>query len=178
MFPAGDEFGRTQQGNNNAYCQDNELSWLDWSLLDRNYELFRFFRLLIALRRQHPVFRRDTFFARPGTGPEEISWHGLEPGAPDWSASSKTLAFLLTGNGAAEGADNDFYLMVNGHLQSQLFRLPEPAKGCRWRRIIDSAANSPEDIMLEGQAPPAGPQVKVAGMGVVVLIAQPLPGPK
>ena len=99
MLVAGDEFGRSQGGNNNAWCQDNETGWVDWRLRKKNQAQFEFFRQLIALRRAHPVFRRHDFFApfHPENDPphrHEIIWQSLEPGRPDWSTECRTLAFI------------------------------------------------------------------------------------
>src|SRR5262249_56802624 len=80
MILAGDEFGRTQCGNNNAYCQDNELSWVDWRLLDTNADLFRFFKLLIGLRRTHPLLRREAFDLDEERHTCQIAWHGVDIG--------------------------------------------------------------------------------------------------
>src|SRR5262249_27430887 len=82
----GAEFGRTQQGNNNAYCQDNEISWVDWGLAQKNAGLLRFTRLMIALRKRHFALSREQFINR-------VSWHGTRVGDPDWSGLSRTLAF-------------------------------------------------------------------------------------
>ena len=100
MLTAGDEFGRTQQGNNNCWCQDSELSWIDWSLAEKNHDLLRFFRKCIALRKQHQVFRRSTFFEQGNVNDREnreIIWQSLIPGHQDWSASCRTLGFILHG---------------------------------------------------------------------------------
>ena len=97
MILGGDEFLRTQGGNNNAWCQDNPLSWVDWSLRERNADFHRFLRMIIALRQAHPVLRRRAFFtgARGGL-PPEILWHGVEPSRPDFSSNSHALACAWT----------------------------------------------------------------------------------
>ncbi|QHI68318.1 glycogen debranching protein GlgX [Tichowtungia aerotolerans] len=92
MLLAGDEFGRTQQGNNNAYCQDNEISWVDWSLLEKNKELFEFTKQLIALRKAHPALRRKTFF----TGKGDVKWIGPDGKDPDWN-NGHALGMHITG---------------------------------------------------------------------------------
>src|SRR5207249_3104822 len=98
MLLAGDEFLRSQGGNNNAWCQDNEVSWVDWTLAEKNADFLRFVRELIALRKGHPALRRGMFFH--GTGPDakqaaDIVWHGVRPGQPDFSDEGRTLAFAL-----------------------------------------------------------------------------------
>ena len=98
MILGGDEFLRSQNGNNNAWCQDNSTSWVDWSLKDRNAGFLRFVRNMIALRKAHPVLRRRTFFTGGAAGgPPEILWHGVQPAHPDFSGTSRALAFALDG---------------------------------------------------------------------------------
>jgi isoamylase len=175
MLLAGDELGRTQKGNNNAYCHDSPLSWIDWKLKEKNRELFRFFCLLIRLRRNHPVFRRSDFF--PDQTHElhhPIKWQSSLPGEQDWSSSSKCLAFLLDGNGAEGKPDNDFFVMLNGHpVKSQIFDAPVSRRNRRWRKIIDTAAPPPLDILTEqeGILLPSNQGLRVEPMGAVVLIS-------
>ena len=176
MLTAGDEFSRSQSGNNNAYCQDNEISWLDWRLAETNKGLLRFFRLLIALRKKHPVFRRADFF--PASGNEDrspIRWQSTQPGLPDWSPECKTLAFFLDGTANSEQQDNDFFIMLNGQNRPRTFTAPNPPEGCCWRKIIDTGAESPHDIMEIADAPPLqNPKSVVAGMTAAVLISTPI----
>jgi isoamylase len=175
MVLAGDEFGRTQEGNNNAYCHDNPLSWIDWSLKEKNSDLFRFFRLLIALRKKHPVFRRSDFFPdQPHELHHPIRWQSSQPDTSDWSASAKSLAFLLDGHGAEGKPDNDFFVMLNGHhAKTERFTAPNPRSNGRWRKIIDTAAPPPMDILKEeeGVLLASNKNIKVAPMGAVVLIS-------
>ncbi|MGD9022501.1 MAG: glycogen debranching protein GlgX, partial [Deltaproteobacteria bacterium] len=96
MILAGDEFARTQQGNNNPYCQDNEISWVNWDLAVKNADLVRFFQKVVALRNQHPVFRRRHFLTGKDSNRDahpDVSWHGLELEKPDWSQGARVLAF-------------------------------------------------------------------------------------
>jgi len=177
MLVAGDEFGRTQQGNNNAYCQDNPISWLDWQLATRHHHLLRFFQSLIALRKNHPVFRRADFFPRPGRATaEEIQWQAALPGEQDWSPTAHSLAFFLNGAIAGGRRDDDFFVMLNGHrLADASFTPPLPGKNRIWRQLIDTAAASPLDIVPEdeGAILPRKSTVKVAPMAAVVLISKP-----
>ncbi len=173
MFVAGDEFGRTQHGNNNAWCQDNETGWVDWRLATKNRDLLRFFRLLIALRKRHAVFRRDRFF--PAATPAHdggIFWQSLRPGSPDWAdAAAKTLGFHLTSG--SDRAEPDFFVMCNAHRTTRIFETPTPPKGTRWHRLIDTAATAPNDIVPEQESRPlAASTMAVAGFGAVVLIAR------
>jgi glycogen operon protein len=175
MILAGDEFGRSQNGNNNPYCHDNLLNWIDWQAKEKNADLFRFFRLLIALRRSHPVFRRSDFF--PDQTLElnhPIKWQSTKPGTYDWSESAKCLAFLLDGHGAQNVIDNDFFIMLNGDTaEAGMFTAPNPRKNQRWRKIIDTSAPPPLDITEEekGSILSSNNGIKVAPMGAVVLIS-------
>jgi isoamylase len=103
MILAGDEMCRTQHGNNNAYCQDNPTSWLDWERSERQASLYRFFRLLIQFRKSHELLRYDRFTVHDGVGPR-IDWHGFRLGEPDWSEGSRSLAMHLSGNGRADSS--------------------------------------------------------------------------
>src|SRR5690606_22286501 len=105
MVLAGDEIGRTQHGNNNAYCQDNELSWVDWSLVERERDLLEFVRSLAALRRRHPVFRRRRFFRGTGDGTHAVAWltpAGGEMREADWHNGARSLAVFLSGDAISE----------------------------------------------------------------------------
>ncbi|MGI6656461.1 MAG: glycogen debranching protein [Desulfobulbus sp.] len=174
MLVAGDEFGRTQRGNNNAWCQDNEISWLDWSLTTENRYQLRFFRKLIQLRSAHPVFRRETFFPSAESGRASITWQSLKPGVQDWSDQCHTLAMLIDGD-SAEEPDDDFFIMLNGHAQRPArFTVPPPPKKRTWFRIIDTGRAAPNDVVDLKQAPSVsgGQSLNVAPMGCVVLQSQ------
>jgi len=184
MLVAGDEFGRSQGGNNNAWCQDNEISWLDWNLAQKNKNLLRFFRRLIRLRREHPVFRRVDFFPDPHREKirsryQEITWQGLQPGKQDWSDPCQTLSFILNGSALPGVKDDDFFVMLNGHRGTRkIFTIPKPpAPHSRriWKKIIDTNAAAPEDITHSkaGASISAGAQVTVVPMGCVVLQSTP-----
>jgi glycogen operon protein len=141
----GDEFGRSQQGNNNAYCQDNETSWVDWSLAQKNAGLVRFVAQMIALRKRHFALSREQFVAR-------VRWHGLKAGEPDWTGQTRTLAMELQGG----HGQSRFYVLFNTHWESQKFVLPH-ADGGRWRRLVDTNLPSPDDIVEEPNAVPLHP---------------------
>jgi len=175
MVLAGDELGRTQKGNNNAYCHDTPLTWLDWSLKEKNGDFFRFFRLLIELRKKHPVFRRSDFFPDlPHELHHPIRWQGSRPDTSPWADSAGSLAFLLDGQGAEAKPDNDFFVMLNGHPSNlERFTAPKPRNNNRWRKIIDTAAPPPLDIVEEskGILLASNKNIKVEPMGAVVLIS-------
>ncbi len=174
MLVAGDEFGRSQQGNNNAYCQDNELSWLDWELAKKNRELLRFFTLLIALRKNHPVFRRRDFFPAPQPGQDpEIEWQSTQPGRQDWSPACRTLGFLLHGSSQGRRLDDDFFIMLNGSHEVSHFTLPPPPAGGEWRRLINTAAASPRDIVPAEKATPVRTRkITLAPLAAAVLVGR------
>jgi glycogen operon protein len=181
MLVAGDEFGRSQQGNNNAWCQDNPISWLDWSLATKNRGLLRFFRELIHLRTTHPVFRREHFFQFGNCGPDEaacsleILWQSLRPGEQDWSHECRTLAFFLNGATLAE-SDDDFFIMLNGHtIEPATFTIPTATRQRTWTQIIDTGRSAPLDFvdLGRGDTVECGQTVTVSNMGCVVLQSQP-----
>ncbi|MBU0482927.1 MAG: glycogen debranching protein GlgX [Proteobacteria bacterium] len=174
MLVAGDELGRSQKGNNNAYCQDNEISWLDWRLVEKNGDLLRFFRLLISLRKNHPVFRRADFFPNhDDVARQEVRWQSLIAGEQDWSAECKTLAFFLDGGAMAETPDDDFFVLLNGELKPRLFEVPKPVSGKKWYRIIDTWIAAPLDIVPDHEAQPVSKsEVSVGAMSVVVLLSR------
>ena len=154
MLLAGDEMRRTQAGNNNAYCQDNEISWIDWTLLEKNRPLFEFTRRLIAFRKAHPVFRRRSFFTgtdHDADGRADIEWY--EPGGKpvSWELNRPSLGCYLNGSKQeTENGENDwdFYLMFNAGRHPHPFRLPRPPEGTTWKRVLDTALEA-EDSMLE-----------------------------
>lgn len=181
MLVAGDEFGRSQQGNNNAWCQDNEIGWLDWTLAETNKNQLRFFRKLIQLRRAHHVFRRDDFFEFGACGSNEsgcsleIHWQGLSPGEQDWSHECRTLAFVLNG-GVLDPPDDDFFVMLNGSAtESARFIVPAPGRQRAWKRIIDTGRAAPQDFVDPDRADTVecGHTVSLPAMGCVVLQSQP-----
>ncbi len=172
MILAGDEVRRTQRGNNNAYCQDNEISWFDWDLVRQNQDTFRFFKEMIAFRSRHPTVHRSTFFAGKVNerGLLDIAWHGCKLNAPGWfDSSSSMLAFTL---GGFDG-DDDVHVMLNMSSQDLDFEMP-PVPGRHWRRAIDTSLPSPQDIALSGDEIDIKPDdhYRVNAHSVVVLISQ------
>jgi glycogen operon protein len=168
MLLGGDEFGRTQRGNNNAYCQDNEISWVDWRLLETNADLFRFTCRLARFRKAHPSLRRRTFFEDEAKPP--VAWHGARLGRPDWEPESRCLGMhLLPANG-----DEPIYLFANAHWEARPFDLPRLTAGRTWRRFVDTSLGPGEDALEPGnEAPLASPRSCVAGpRSVVVLVGR------
>ena len=140
MIRAGDEFMQTQSGNNNPYNQDNGISWLDWGLLDSNWEMFRFFQQMIAFRKAHPSLGRSRFWR------DDVHWYGVGPDV-DRSHDSHSLAYHLSG---ASQDDQDIYVMINACREDLLFTVQEGTAN-QWRRVIDTALESPHDIVEPGR---------------------------
>lgn len=140
MFRAGDEFMNRQGGNNNPYNQDNDTTWLDWNLLQRNQHIFRFFKLMIAFRKAHPSLGRSRFWR------ENVHWYGVGPEV-DLSHDSHSLAFFLSG---ASQQDDDLYVMINAYWEDLLFNVQE-GQVSDWRLVIDTSLPSPEDFCESGK---------------------------
>jgi len=154
MLLAGDEFGRTQQGNNNAYCQDNEISWVDWELRSAHRDLIDFVGLLARVRRAHAEFRRDTFLK--GTvsraAVKDVSWlhpRGCEMTQDDWrDGGLRTLGIWFGKRGALAGR---LLLLLNASDAQQTFVMPAPPADSPWRRLFDTASADNEELSLEGE---------------------------
>ena len=179
MILMGDELGRTKQGNNNTYCHDNELNWLDWQLLDTNADLFRFFQQCIAFRKAHPVLRNRQHFQNQdyvGSGYADITWHGTQAWNADWSKDSRCLAFLLCGKHARQGTreDNYIYVAMNLHWQANWFELPGLPADMNWHVFANTGAASPEDIWQPGSEPKLEDQggILLGDRSVVILVGR------
>ncbi|MBU0750612.1 MAG: glycogen debranching protein GlgX [Gammaproteobacteria bacterium] len=152
MLLAGDEMGRSQRGSNNAYCQDNEISWVDWNLSQADREFMAFVQRLIALRREHPVFRRRNFFqgrAISGSAAKDIHWFkpdGAEMSDEEWAHDfARSLGVYLSGETMEERdqrgrtiVDENFLLLFNSHHEAIPFHLPELCEGCEWQSLLDT----------------------------------------
>jgi isoamylase len=185
MLLAGDEFGRTQRGNNNAYCQDSELSWIDWDGVDEEGRaLTDYTRKLIKLRRDHPVFHRSRFFygkTIPGTDVKDVKWlrpDGQEMAQDDWGdAQGKALAVLLSGEAGlthltARGEqepDDTFLMLMNASHVKVTFKLPAGNGGGRWIVVVDSGAKEAEHI---GKAYDAEQKIAVTARSMLVFVRQ------
>ncbi|MHB1425118.1 MAG: glycogen debranching protein GlgX [Gemmataceae bacterium] len=169
MLLAGDEFLRTQGGNNNAWCQDNELSWVDWSLVERNAGFLRFAREMIALRKRHPALRRRSYLWG-----SDVIWHGVVPYKPDFSPWSRSLALVLDGRRTGREPDRDIYMAFNAWIGTLNFRIPPAPQGRKWHRVVDTALESPLDIvgLDEGPRIEAGSTYPVVPFSTLVLIAE------
>lgn len=158
MILMGDEIGRTKHGNNNTYCHDNQLNWLDWNLLEKNADLFNFSKNCIAFRKAHPVLRNQWHFQNRdymGSGYADITWHGNQAWNADWSDSSRTLAFMLCGKHAKQGNAEDSYIYVamNMHWEAHWFELPQLHPGMSWRVFANTGVTPPQDSWEPGTEP-------------------------
>ena len=184
MLLGGDEIGRTQRGNNNAYCQDNEISWYDWASADQ--ELLQFTQRLIRFRHRHPVLcRRRWFQGRPirGSQVSDIGWFtpgGAEMSEEDWQAGfAKSLGVFLNGRAiptpnerGEQVVDDSFYVMFNAHNEPLDFRLPEAKWGERWVELLDTSAHGDwldEDPEKLGAEHAAGDTVNVQAWSLRLL---------
>jgi len=180
MLCGGDELGRSQMGNNNAYCQDNELSWYDWGLDDRRRELLAFTQHLIKIRHDHPVLRRRKFFhGRPirGKGVKDVMWlrpDGKEMSDEDWNSSwIHSIGMLLIGqvpdevDENAESLNDDaFFLILNSYHEPISFAVPTPLPGIKWEVTVDTSASKQETVkrLVDG-----GQAVEVSGRSEILL---------
>ncbi len=160
MFVAGGEFMHTQNGNANPWDQDNETTWPDWTLAEKNADVLRFFQMMIAFRKAHPVIGRST-----GWG-SDVSWHGVAT-VPDLATNSHSIAFYL--RGVASG-DTDIYVMINAYWGDLVFTIEMPGP---WLRIVDTSLASPDDIIEPEAALPFTTRVmRSPARSIVVLISQ------
>ena len=178
MFLGGDEMGRSQFGNNNAYCQDNEISWFDWTLRDENISLLGFTRRLMEFRRNHPVFRRRRWFrGREILGVPDIGWltpHGTEMTPDEWeTAFARSIAMFLNGDDLPDPApdgsrvsDDSFLLLFNAHSEEVRFTMPEPRWGEAWTTVIDTNEPTVEENTIFYKS---GEEIRAVSRSVVVL---------
>ncbi|MBP3771662.1 MAG: glycogen debranching protein GlgX [Treponema sp.] len=156
MFVAGDEVRRTQNGNNNAYCQDNETSWFNWNDVKDNSQMLEFVQKLIALRNQHVVFHRRNFFGGASTSqfnePPDISWFNFDGTVPDWNKMNRYLGLRLGGKAAGLPTDdNDFFIAINMDIHDMTITVPRPSNGRKWYRAVDTSISNRTAILLSGQ---------------------------
>ncbi|MBX3303726.1 MAG: glycogen debranching protein GlgX [Nitrospira sp.] len=181
MLCGGDEIGRTQKGNNNAYCQDNEISWFDWTLDRAQSDLLAFVRHLIAFRKRHPVLRRRRFFQGRhirGSEVKDLSWFrpdGKEMTDEDWNAGyAKSLALRLAGDAIAERdqkgrpiVDDTLLVLLNAHHTPLAFTLPAHKRGIRWHPVLDTALSGENGKQVTGFK--GGEQYEMEARSIAVL---------
>jgi isoamylase len=169
MLLMGDEVRRTQRGNNNAYCQDNETSWFDWTLLEKHADLHRFVRHLVRFRLGLSIYQEGRGLSLVRLLHQSgLQWHGVKLDWPDWGYYSHSLAFSV------QGQRGRFHLMLNAYWESLEFELPPPRPDspASWRRVIDTSLESPHDISPWAEAPVVETSTyKVQARSVVLLIA-------
>jgi glycogen operon protein len=142
MLLGGDEFRRTQGGNNNAYCQDNETSWVDWTKLKQHQEIYRFAQGMMAFRRAHPILSKEQFYTDA-----EILWFNPQQGSPNWAdPKGKELGCLILENG-----QDRLYLMFNAGSEETDFGLPPLPPGFRWQLAVDTSRSAPQDLSPAGE---------------------------
>jgi glycogen operon protein len=182
MLLGGDEMGRTQQGNNNAYCQDNDISWFDWSLNAQQQELLEFTRGLIAFRAKHPLLRRRRYFEGlflPGADIKDLTWFkvdGTEITDETWGdAELRSMAMRLAGEAIderdAEGgriSDETLLVLLNAHHEEQAFTLPESGGGgaCVWECLMNTEQAAPP--MPTGDVHAVGDRYVLAARGLAL----------
>lgn len=155
MLLAGDEFRRSQQGNNNAYCQDNEMSWIDWSLKEKHNDIFRFCSEIIRFRKDHHILRRSSLFTGEITGDRsapDVTWHGIKEGQPDWNIDSNFISCVINGDyvNGNKTRDNDIFMAFNASSRDYLCEIPESPSGSKWLQVIDTYNVYPDDIYPKG----------------------------
>ncbi len=163
MFLAGDEFCNTQFGNNNPYCQDNEISWLDWSLLEKNKEIFEFFKYMIQFRKSHEIIRHKC--ASCSIGFPDISYHGVTPWIEEFSYIDKYIGIMFAGKGTDQPEDDIIYLAINAYWEGLEITLPELPMGMSWYIVCNTYLEEQKKIR-------AGKTILAGERSVLVLIAQ------
>jgi glycogen operon protein len=166
MLLMGDEVRRTQLGNNNAYCQDNEISWFNWDLLQEQVDLLRFVKKMIQFYREHHLFHAEEYWTLPG-GPD-IFWHGVTLEQPDWGQDSHSLAFELV----HPECDEHLHVMVNAYWESVDFELPVLPAGKTWHRVIDTYLPAPEDFSTPPKPMPDSKSMYTVQPRSVVLLEE------
>ncbi len=180
MMVSGDEVRRTQKGNNNAYCQDNETSWFDWRLVDKNPDMLRFVQGLTKFRRAQPTVRRKTFLTGlpvDGRMIPDVAWFAPDGSHLEWSQHDLAMVAYIAApsrNDDPQGLGRDIILMFNSTGQIRDFKMPEFGRGMRWNLFIDTAAESPEDIYpdADGPMPKSSRVIKMPHHSLKVFVSQ------
>jgi glycogen operon protein len=185
MLLAGDEFGRSQGGNNNAYCQDSEISWIDWQGMDDvGKRLLEFTRSLIQLRREHLVFHRSRFFygkTIPGTEVKDVMWlrrDGAEMADEDWrNTPGKVFAVRISGEAGLthltargeEEPDDTFMILMNASHEDVVFHIPSESRGARWEVLVDSSDEADKRV---GRSYDPGTDIPTQARSLLLLVYQ------
>ena len=179
MIVAGDEFRRTQQGNNNAYCQDNEISWVDWELTKKNEEFVRFCRKLIQFRKSQPTVRREQFLTGSPISAEgipDVSWFSHLGTAIDWQSHEMAMICLLAAPPTSEDplkVGRDVLILMNSGPNDLDFLIPAISKHKIWRLFVDTGAPAPEDIFEnDGPLLPTKGKRRIFSRSMAVYVAE------
>ena len=180
MLLGGDEIGCTQNGNNNAYCQDNEISWYDWSLLKKNLGMYRFTKEMIAFRNRHPGLMRPEFYTGRGgkyNAIPDISWYTEKGDNPKWDNPGPCLSLRIDGSRAeilADKDDNDFFIMFNSSTDPVDFTLVGAPEKKVWLLAVDTSRKSPLDILSPGKEEtlPSNTKYRVKSRSMVILLSR------
>ncbi|MCR5544233.1 MAG: glycogen debranching protein GlgX [Eubacterium sp.] len=174
MLLSGDEFANTQWGNNNAYCQDNKISWLDWSYLDKNKDLYNYVRRLIAFRKKHPVFASNSYdYGNNGTGYPELSLHGTRVWDLNEASSGLCFAYMYAEDHVKYKTKKDtfIYVAVNAHWEEHLFELPILPNGSSWKLAFDSTGFSSDAGKEKKLADQSGINLKPRSTVVLISVS-------
>lgn len=164
MILMGDEYGHTRHGNNNTWCQDNELNWFLWDQLETKPGFHRFFRSLIHFRKNHPLLRREHFL-----GDKDITWHGLNPSQPDWGNDNRFIAFTLN-----DDLGPNLFVAFNASHLSQTVHLPDPPANQAWHWVINTHNPPPDDFFDEDRRRPlSSSSFRIPSYSSILLQAMP-----
>jgi len=169
MVLAGDEFGNTQHGNNNAYCQDNETSWLNWELAHENNEILRFFKKMMSLRKKHPVLQKCTRLAHCGF--PHVSKHGVNPWHLDDWEETRVIGVMFAGRSRDDSADDIVYIAINSYWENQLLTLPELPATLEWRVEVNTSSQEEGFAGQTEKKRVEGSKINLEPRTVAILIA-------
>ncbi|QDV70005.1 Glycogen debranching enzyme [Rosistilla carotiformis] len=180
MLVSGDETRRTQKGNNNAYCQDNDISWFDWRLVEKNESMVRFVQGLIKFRRDQPTMRRKKFLTgRPENGRKipDVSWFNANGDALDWHQPELAMSAYLAAPLKADDPDGmgrDVVMFFNSTGERKTFNMPLHGRGMKWNLFVDTTAPSPADIYpdLDGPVPVSGQAIDLSYKGLMIYVSE------
>jgi glycogen operon protein len=165
MFLMGDEFCNTQFGNNNPYCQDNEISWLDWSLLEKNRDMYEFTRFMIKFRKEHKTLRRKQ---EPSNwGFPDVSFHSERPWESGYTSDSRAIGVLFAGKVRTSGQEEAVYLAMNMWWEPVEFTLPQLPAGHSWKLAVNTGA----EVCTHDVPVPIGDRILLGARSAVVLVA-------
>lgn len=169
MFLSGDEFGDTRYGNNNPYCQDNPVSWLDWSLIEKNQNLFSFVKYMIAFRKRHPAIRTDLPAGRFSF--PSMSFHGIHPWEPVSDLESHVLCVLFSGFDKEQQIQDTIYLAINTHWEPVTLFLPDLPFEWNWHIAVNTGDPS-RTIFQDTEMPPADHTVLLGERSVILFVVK------